>query len=320
MAARQEGGDMGFWPDWKYEDYVKKNAPSTEVRILLKPESEPIDEDWPSVHVTFSPMHDWMNWYDIDLADDAFRLFLHRYRTELKNYKAKVREQFRPIPKAKTGQALLTEIERTIYFVRIKPNWDWSDPVNASATPRNSRDATARGKPVRIESERVGTGRGASSTIMYTPEMWGPNGASKIRAPAYDPDEIIYHELVHASRQMRGVQEDIRVNRGYDDMEEYLATVITNIYMSERGKTAFAGDHGTKTLKDPDKFLDNAQHVNMSPPELIRKFRNAQPEFYRDLANIGPTIAKFNPVRQFDQVARAMQRFHNIVDQAVAPV
>jgi hypothetical protein len=298
---------MGFWPDWKYEEYVDKNASLGDARMLLHPASEEIDEKWPGVQVTFFSMDDWMNWYDIPLADDAFKLFVHRYRTEIKKYKANVRAQFRPIAQSRTGKALLDEIERSNRVVKIKPNWNWSDPVNADATPKRGRDATARGQPVRIGRHPVGTGLGSSSTIRFTPDMWGPNGASKIRAPGYDADEIMYHEMVHAARQMRGVQEDIRVNAGYDDIEEYLATVITNIYMSERGKTAFGGDQGTGTLKNPEKFLDNAQRVNLSPRELIRKLRGAQPEFYRDLANVGAAIAPFNPVRQFDQEVRLVQ-------------
>ncbi|MFL4968839.1 MAG: M91 family zinc metallopeptidase [Xanthobacteraceae bacterium] len=299
---------MGTWPDRKYKEYVEKNASPADAPVLLAPASEQIDPTWPNIQVTFFPMNDWMNWYDIVLDDSAFRLFLHRYRRDVKHYKDDVRKQFEPIKRCGTGLALLNEIGRTKGVAKIRPYWNWSDIVNAEAKPEKNRDATAQGQPVTPGAVlSLGSGKGTNSTIGYTPQMWGRNGASKINAPGYEPDEIIFHEMVHASRQMRGVQEAIKVTRGYDDMEEYLATVVTNIYMSHKGKAALGGDHGTATLKDPDRFLDNAQHISMSPRALMRKLRGRQNAFYADLARFGPPRPRFNPVWQFDQEVRAGQ-------------
>src|SRR5262249_40508819 len=101
--------------------------------------------------------------------------------------------------------------------------------------------------------------------------------------------------------------EAVKVRPYYDDMEEYLATVITNIYMAHNGKTALGGDHGTGTLKDPDHFLDNVQHVSMTPRDLLRKFKGRQQDFYNDLAKFGPPRPRFNPVWQLNQEERAGQ-------------
>ncbi|VTZ27315.1 conserved hypothetical protein [Methylocella tundrae] len=303
-----------FWPHWKYEEYVEKHVGWADSVELLDPDSERLDENVRNVHVTFYSMPDWMDWYDLTLDDSAFKIFHHRYRAEMKDYKAKLRRQFAPITGLSVGKALLKELGSVHRVVKFRPNWNWGDPLNADTEPRSVAHpenadwihSMAKGERFYFHHKRrVGAGGGANSIIRYTPEMWGPGGAAKSKAPGDDPDEIIFHELIHASRQMRGVQENKKVDRGYDDVEEYLAVVISNIYMSEKGKTVLLGDHGDATLRHPEKFLDNVQHVDVTPRQLLLNFKTAQPDFFRDLANIGRGVAAFNPVRQFDEELKA---------------
>jgi len=299
---------MSVWPSRKYREFVEKNASAADAPLLLNPASEAIDPDWPNIQVTFFPMNSWMEWFDIVLDESSFKLFLHQYRRDVRHYKEDLQKQFAPIKRYGTGRALLCEIRRRKDkgVVKFRPNWDWSDIVNAETIADKERDATAKGQPISTRPHAsLGTGNGTNSTIQYTPEMWGEKGASRIHAPSFEPDEVIYHEMVHASRQLLGVQEATKVKKGYGDVEEYLATVLTNVYLSDKGQTKFAANHGTGTLKDPEHFLDNAQHVDMSPRTLLRSFRGAQPEFYGDLAKFGPPVPKFNPVWQFDQEIRA---------------
>jgi fructose-specific component phosphotransferase system IIB-like protein len=292
-----------FWPIWKYEDYIQAHSGAMESVDLLAPPSELVDTDVARVFVTYFNMAEWMDWYDLPPDDSAFKILLHRYRVEVRDYKASLRKQFKPIPPTAMGKALLKEIGAAGHRVTFKPNWNWADIVNADAAPDSYRDAHAQGQRFRQNGHRrVGTGDGSRSTIRYTPGMWGPTGAAKIHTASFEPDELIYHEMVHASRQMRGVQL-VRKVKDYDDVEEYLAVVLTNIYMSENGKTVFLGDHDVAALQHPEKFLDNAQNSDMPPRELISLFKGAQPDFYRDVANVAK--AKFNPVSQYETELRA---------------
>jgi len=95
---------------------------------------------------------------------------------------------------------------------------------------------------------------------------------------------------------MRGVSDKKIVTRGYGDQEEYIAVVLTNIYMSEKGQRVFAGSHGSKILQglDLEFFLDNSQHVNLSPMQLLDNFRWSQPAFYKALADLPPERPKYN--------------------------
>jgi hypothetical protein len=52
------------------------------------------------------------------------------------------------------------------------------------------------------------------------------------------------------------------VNKGYDNIEEYLAVVLTNIYMSDKGQDVFRANHVSGTTMrgaDADNFLHNSQ-------------------------------------------------------------
>jgi hypothetical protein len=124
----------------------------------------------------------------------------------------------------------------------------------------------------------------------------------------YDPDTIIFHELIHASRQMRGVAEDTQVTKGYVDVEDFLAIVIANIYISEKGKSFLFGDHKGGQLKQPQTFWNNGQKTNMTPRQLMLNFKAGQPDFYRDLVNVGPLGPPTDPrnwVWLFDRDLRA---------------
>lgn len=305
-----------FWPHWKYEEYCEDNSTADETADIVDPPEEPVDPHFANVVASFFPMSDWMAWYDLTLDPHAFKIYLHRFTVERKDYLKRLRAQFPPLAGSFAGKALLAEIGRAgARTARFVPNWNWGDPLNADTRPRGNVNAdddfvnsTARGKHVRVKGRRRRTtGRGTDSLIRYTPQMWGPGGGSKSKADGDAPDVIIFHELVHAARQMHGLQEFKDVNKGYGFVEEYLATVLTNIYMSERKLKGLLGEHGDKLLDHPEKFLDNYQHIDMSPRELMAKFKTAQPDFYRALSVIPAARAPFNPVQQYETEQRAGQ-------------
>ena len=131
-----------------------------------------------------------------------------------------------------------------------------------------------------------------------------------MHAPALESDEVLFHELIHASRLVNGVfSAKIKVNQGYTNEEEYLAVVISNIYLAEKGKNLFRASHSNlSALPDLEGFLNNAQFVNLKPRELLNRFKAKQPLFFRDLADISSRRASFNPVRQLDHEQRTRRR------------
>ena len=113
---------------------------------------------------------------------------------------------------------------------------------------------------------------------------------------------------------------------GYGNIEEYFATVITNVYMSDKEQTRLRGfysndfikqnkrevkiNDGTimvitdplpkdwSVMKDPDNFYNNRDKLDISPRQLMQIFKDKQPDFYFALAHLPEVKPRFNPVGQ----------------------
>lgn len=83
--------------------------------------------------------------------------------------------------------------------------------------------------------------------VSFSPAMWKVGGrCANSFAKGGTEDEVLLHELLHAYRAVRGtadMTEFYKPKKMYDTIEEFFAIVITNIYMSENGKTQFRRDH-----------------------------------------------------------------------------
>jgi hypothetical protein len=134
------------------------------------------------------------------------------------------------------------------------------DGMNAYAKPEDADKAVLKGAP--FGKSGVGTGGGTYVSITFTPHMWGPasfdsttitsTGTAGPQGLASNPDEVLYHEMVHASRQMRGVETVGRVDKPYTNEEEYIAVVLSNIYLAEKGQKLFrAGHRSGQALQRP---------------------------------------------------------------------
>ena len=311
---------MGFWPTRVYRQYVEAHA-GTARHELLHPGGELFDDRIENILVKYDSMPAWMSFSNLITLDnnDArfrrqnethFRHLLHVYRSDRADYLRDVKSRLNQIQRRLTGAALLAEIAATNWDLDITPNRE--SHVNSHTIANNDAQATARGKLIDYDDPddlSVGKGGGSDSTIQFTPGMYTGSVMAK---EAKAPDEVLFHEMVHASRQMRGVHDDLPVNAGYRNQEEYLAIVLTNIYMSEKGQWRFRASHGhwdadevpkgaNALLQggDADWFLRNVQHVNLSPRQLMENFKRSQPLFFSALAHLPPERPKFNPVRQY---------------------
>jgi hypothetical protein len=125
---------------------------------------------------------------------------------------------------------------------------------------------------------------------------------------------------------------------GYGNIEEYFATVITNVYMSDKGQTRLRGFYsndfirqnrthvkvGDETIlvstdplpqdwnvmKEPDKFYDNVDNLSIPPRQLMQILKDKQSDFYFALAHLPEIRPTFNPVGR---------HFRENLQPAVAP-
>lgn len=339
---------------WDYDqcvEYVKKNAGPALRPGLLAPLSRPYGPKFANVSISYYSMPDWLAIFELGpkyVGPRRFDAVAHEYKFVGEKFQGKVAALLDAIAGTGSGAALLREIAAAgRRSLRIMPHWHWkqtlmSGPRNSSPRPLypgnklagvvmgtrpNLADAYARRAPVLDENRNptgeVGTGRGASVVLFYSPEDWefkdGTDG------PGFEPDEVLFHELVHVTRDLRGVRTQRPVDGAGDfgNEEEYLATVIANLYLSEKGK-ALRGVYsdqsspprrveiegrtrlwvvapppkGWSTLKDPDTWYAHPGKVSVTPRELMGRLEGAQGDFYRALRDLPDGKPKFNPIKQ----------------------
>ncbi len=162
-----------------------------------------------NVMVAYPAFGDWVRLYDARKLRDIkhnHELFVDMRR----NHERTVTEQLNAIVKRATGRAVLAEIgSNTAYSVMLVPfdflpSDSWSVGTGAVTKAMKERGAALVDVPMsgqtyegkRYSSETIGKGTGSGSYIYFTARRH--NGRET-------PDEVLLHEMLHASRKVRGV-------------------------------------------------------------------------------------------------------------------
>jgi hypothetical protein len=151
------------------------------------------------------------------------------------------------------------------------------------------------------QSSKVGTGKGSDVTIHFTPNAMRRT-ACDLGPYASQSDELLVHEFVHALRQMHGNQNMVPTEnalRDYDYEEDFLAIVITNIYISAKvaapDNIRLRASHHSYTalpakLSTSEGFLSEPENLQMVVKHYLEEV-----VLYQDLALVD---CAFNPIRE----------------------
>src|SRR5215510_670231 len=144
-------------------------------------------------------------------------------------------------------------------------------------------------------------GRWYGGHLKYNPDVF-MNGSRcykrRRRSFGHAPDQVLFHELIHAHRSaahLTPMHESLdRGLAGYQDGEEFLAVVLTNIYISETKGKEMRGDYVSfDELKGP---LSSSIGFFASSPQvltILTKFSKEQEFLFNELAKVK---AAFNPL------------------------
>ena len=271
---------------------------------------------------------------------------------EINTYEREVQDQLRDVVdvfgngKFKTGQWLVRELNKSLTIrpalahkldaagnqvmdLQQHPVYDPSKTdLNASC------EATAPDK-ANVVNRLVGIrGLGSDSLIRYSPDVWWYLDARRLGFDANrhsyvqvapneryylgedkrscEPDDILFHEMFHAYRQMQGLWTNDRLDDDFGRKEEFFAVVVTNIYVSERnGSTpqrelrgnyarASATAPAFQDLDNDPRYQDDSTH-HFSTRKFLDKYEDAIGELVGDMSNVflsrlASVQAEFNPI------------------------
>jgi hypothetical protein len=214
------------------------------------------------------------------------------------------------------GLLLFRHIKQSGKWVRIEPYWSKDDPAfsakcNASAI--SIRSVVADDWYPSNKNQRW-----YYSQILFSPDRFGRESpcAEKRRkegGAVSDPHETLFHELVHALRQVWDTRwTGVKLGGGladHTDVEEFIAVLVTNIYASCGGKKVLrAGHRGHKPM---DKaFVDSFGWFQLGgmTASLVDYFCKHNKAFCDELARID---APHNPIRAFKQDPDKARRYSN---------
>ena len=306
------------------EALLRRERPS-DVRALLHRPTVPTG--FSGLYAAYHPFTVWMYRFD-DLKKRPLAANISSYLVQRNRHEQQVKDVLSEISRHETGRALFDEIDRIGKDVLIYPYWSFGDGTPSGRSLKALLNI-GRNK-YRNENYKFFGGFGLNATaqrfrdpdedghsdiaISFTASMWGPtkfdrrsgllSGTAGRSGPGSLPDELLFHELVHATRSMLLAESDhSTVNNAFGNKEEYIAVVVTNIYTAEKASDPKhpklrASHDGFGTLSDPADFLNNKAATKPSPRELLKELFNSQQRpFYVKVGSLPESTVFWNPAR-----------------------
>lgn len=169
--------------------------------------------------------------------------------------------------------------------------WDGQAGTRAGEFLRGTNGhVTLSGQPA---LPSIGTGAGSGVPLRYSIGVFSHN-----RHGGFHADEVLFHELTHAYRYLRGHDEALPVNGMYPNLEEFWATVLTNIYISAKGASlplrgAYNFDIDL-TDTPPGPWTTPTDWLLANYRSWLNQLSSEEPELCRQLAGLHCT---YNPLR-----------------------
>ena len=220
-------------------------------------------------------------------------------------YESMTQDVVRLIAATPAGRIVINAINGARGSVTIRPMPPASN-YNSITIPNTPAAANAKTRdPLPMCGNTACTGAGSDITIFYSPSMWfDPLNEDAVAGGGnYLPDDVLFHEFVHALRGMLGLW-DLSLILQFDNIEDFYAITLTNIYLSlnhrggsMRGSHAQHWEPLSVLITDKSYYVRYFDHIDL----LSRRM----PKLFSDIAAF-PT--GWNPLRASGEVAEATQR------------
>lgn len=243
-------------------------------------------------------MADFGEQFFIDVVRNANNADPWSSTVNFDSWKRSVLHHLVKIASSKAGMALLRAIRRTGAFCAVVP------PSPEIARSCNSKTWPLAATPVDVASPSKH--RKYVAVVEFDPSQYVSGsacfrnkhlGSSSFNRAAL-PDEVLFHELFHALRNRTGHALGGAL-APYNNSEEFLAVVMTNIYISDatnRSKSGLRGDH--ETHRPLDANLSTSLTFFRSSPKVLGELRQfvADKDMRQFCEELCGVKAAFNPI------------------------
>ena len=240
------------------------------------------DDNTSTTSSTCSSPDIWECYY---LGIKAFNIWdVHIPDNDPAKWKRSIDTLLQGLLKTGSGSALLRSIRDEQRWIRIRPLDHAECNAHGGQMPKMIID-----------------GKTFYGMLAFNPDVYmsgSPCYKRMQRSFGHQPDQVLFHELLHAHRGASDlVSAPVALHAGlagYQDDEEFLAVVLTNIYISEtRGRGMRADYYSYDELKGP---LATSLGFFQSSPQvlpILKKFSTDQEFLFKELAKVK---AAFNPI------------------------
>jgi len=128
--------------------------------------------------------------------------------------------------------------------------------------------------PTGLVTESAAIRRGNILAVRFTTASTDGYGNRVGNGSGISPDEALLHELVHCLRRMRtwscpsNYLDNSSVSDGFDNVEEFYAILITNIYSSESGRTLRRDHSYDRVTNSTAPLLPMIEVAGMTIPDM----------------------------------------------------
>jgi hypothetical protein len=160
--------------------------------------------------------------------------------------------------------------------------------------------ATNKARPVSCVAtrcEKVTT----DSVIWFEPTAWAGAATATVDPGNHmEPDDVLFHEMVHSLRQMKGLFRPTVLPDAFHFVEEYIAVLFTNMYVSEVGRPASRRYGHTLPFvplsESGGAFADTALDFYFRHKEEVERLVGEMPYLCKPLGGIASTLP-WNPIQ-----------------------
>lgn len=138
-------------------------------------------------------------------------------------------------------------------------------------------------------------------------------------------DEILFHELIHVFRNATGKWNNAPqltfAMRQYDDNEEFIAVLCSNIYVADRSnriKSGLrAGHQGFAAMSPTDAMRFGLFSSSKAAYGLVKQFCADNPIFTKALSD-KPVDVTYNPIADYYRFPKICEAFSHSVRSRIA--